>query len=287
MTRFGSGTGRSSTNASGGEDEHREGHISVKDNRRIDPKTGQVRAAPGSVPQPGSAAANPGDPANAGQPITAPPAASEELATARAETAERTADLQRLSAEYANYRKRVERDRLAAGSAGKAAVIAELLGVCDDLDRAGEHGDLVGGFKNVADKFTGVLERAGLSRYGAQGDEFDPNVHEAVQFATSPDVDHPTVTTVLRVGYLFEERVLRPAVVVVTGPEHEAPASGSADAAPGSASGDGAAGFGSPEDPVVVSEAQDVGESGAGESSGGDNPGDDSGEGEEDRVDGD
>jgi len=256
VTTFGSGAGRGSRAPGGREDEHHEGHISVKDNRRIDPKTGQVRAgsASGSIPQPGSAAANPADPANAGQPVTATVTAnSEELAAARAEAAERTADLQRLSAEYANYRKRVERDRLAAGSAGKAAVLAELLGVCDDFDRAEEHGDLVGGFKNVADKFAGALERMGLSRYGAEGDEFDPNMHEAVQFATSPDVDHPTVTTVLRVGYQFDERVLRPAVVVVTGPEHEAePAAAGAPADVG----DGAAEFGSPNDPVVREAAE-------------------------------
>jgi molecular chaperone GrpE len=189
----------------------------VRDKRRIDPETGELR----DLPQPGSAAANPGDPANAGQPVTATvTAASAELAAARQETAERTADLQRITAEYANYRKRVDRDKPLATAAGKAAVVADLLAVLDDLDRAEAHGDLTGGFKTVADKLTGILQRQGLAHYGAVGDEFDPTVHEAVQFATAADVAHPTVTGVLRRGYTFGERVLRPAVVAVTGPEH-------------------------------------------------------------------
>jgi molecular chaperone GrpE len=179
------------------------------------------------LPQPGSAAANPGDPANAGQPVTATVTggsaeSAAELAAARQQAAERTADLQRITAEYANYRKRVERDKQHATVAGKAAVMADLLGVLDDVDRADAHGDLTGAFKTVTDKLVAALQRLGLAHYGAVGDEFDPNLHEAVQFATSPEVDHPTVTAVLRVGYLFDERVLRPAVVGVTGPEHEA-----------------------------------------------------------------
>jgi len=193
-----------------------------RDRRRIDPATGALR----EQPQPGSAAADPGNPANASQPVTATVAgaageSAAELAAARQEAAERTADLQRITAEYANYRKRVERDKQQATAGGKAAVVAELLGVLDDLDRAAAHGDLTGGFKTVADKLIDTLQRLGLSQYGAVGDEFDPTVHEAVQFATSAEVDHPTVTTLLRAGYLFDERVLRPAVVAVTGPEHD------------------------------------------------------------------
>lgn len=210
MTKFGQGDGR------GNGEEHEPTRITVKDNRRIDPATGEVR----DLPQPGSAAADPGDPANAAQPLTVD-SGSVDLDAARSEVAERTADLQRITAEYANYRKRADRDKQAAAVAGKAAVLSELLAVLDDLDRAEEHGDLTGGFKTVADKLTGILERVGLQHYGAPGDEFDPVIHDAVQFTTSAEVDRPTVTTVLRLGYLFEERVLRPAVVVVTGPEHE------------------------------------------------------------------
>lgn len=178
-------------------DEHEPTRITVTDKRRVDPATGEVR----DLPQPGSAAANPGDPANAAQPVTATVLDGEggaELEAARAEAAERTADLQRITAEYANYRKRAERDRLAAGAAGKATVVAEMLAVLDDLDRAEEHGDLTGGFKTVADKLVDILTKQGLTHFGAEGDEFDPNLHEAVQFATSADVDHPTVTMVLR-----------------------------------------------------------------------------------------
>lgn len=254
MTTFGSAGGRGAKRSGGQDEEHHEGRISFKDNRRIDPTTGAVRQPKAGLPEPGSAAADPGNPANAAQPMTATVTpAAEELAAARSEAAERTADLQRITAEYANYRRRAERERLAAAAAGKAMVVGELLAVCDDIDRAAEHGDLTGGFKNVADKFTGILERLGLSHYGAEGDEFDPNVHEAVQFATSAAVQHPTVTTVLRLGYLFEEKVLRPAVVVVTGPEHE-----SAEEEPA-----GAGPLGSPEDPVVVDRPADMNADGA------------------------
>jgi molecular chaperone GrpE len=239
VTKFGQGGGRGNGNGNG--EEHEPTRITVKDKRRIDPATGEVRDAPAGVPQPGSDAANPGDPANATGPVTATVVDSAELDAARAEAAERTADLQRITAEYANYRKRADRDKQAAAAAGKAAVVAELLAVLDDLDRAEEHGDLTGGFKTVADKLTGILQRVGLTHYGAPGDEFDPNIHEAVQFATSAEVDHPTVTTVLRLGYLFEERVLRPAVVVVTGPEHESEGAGDAAASDAGASGAAAA----------------------------------------------
>jgi molecular chaperone GrpE len=172
------------------------------------------------LPDPGSAAADPANPANAAQPVTGRVTTdSEELAAAKLEAAERTTDLQRITAEYANYRKRTDRDRAMATVAGKAAVIAELLSVLDDLDRAEQHGDLAGPFKAVADRLTEALTRQGLIAFGTAGDAFDPTVHEAVQFDTSADVDHPTVTAVFRRGYTLSDRVLRPAVVVVTGPD--------------------------------------------------------------------
>lgn len=240
--------------ARGRGDEHEPTRISVKDNRRIDPKTGEVRASasgpenPGPGPDRGATGApgSPSGPAGDGARGVIPgePEASGTadgaLDAARAEVAERTADLQRMAAEYANYRKRADRDKQAAAVAGKATVVAELLAILDDLDRAEEHGDLTGGFKTVADKLTGTLSRLGLAVYGAEGDEFDPNLHEAVQFGTSADVTQPTVTTVLRRGYLFDERVLRAAVVVVTGPEHEG-TDGAGDSAGGDSAGAGGA----------------------------------------------
>ena len=167
------------------------------------------------------AAADPGDPNNASQPLTVDLSAAE-LDLAKQEAAERTADLQRITAEYANYRKRVDRDRESVITTAKASVIMELLTVLDDLDRARAHGELVGAFGAVAAKLTGALAKLGLKPVGAVGDLFDPAVHEAVQFGTSVEVSEPTVTSVFRSGYTLGEKLVRPAVVVVTGPEHEA-----------------------------------------------------------------
>jgi molecular chaperone GrpE len=118
----------------------------------------------------------------------------------------------------------VDRDRESVVTAAKAGVVLELLTVLDDLDRARTHGDLVGSFGAVADRLTAALTKLGLARLGAVGDHFDPAVHEAVQFETSTEVTEPTVTAVFRSGYTLGEKLVRPAVVVVTGPEHEATA---------------------------------------------------------------
>jgi molecular chaperone GrpE len=139
-----------------------------------------------------------------------------ELDALQAQLDERTGDLQRISAEYSNYRRRVERDRQLVIDTAKAQVVSQLLTVLDDIERAQEHGDLSGAFKAVADKIVAALQAQGLEPFGAIGDGFDPEVHEAVQHGTSPDVDKPTVTAVLRLGYRFGERVLRPAMVAVT-----------------------------------------------------------------------
>lgn len=154
-----------------------------------------------------------------------------------AELAERTADLQRVSAEYANYRRRVDRERDATIAGAKAQIAGELLTVLDDVDRAAAHGDLTGAFKVVADRLTETLQRAGLAAFGAEGDPFDPSVHEAVAQETSPDVPGPTVSTVMRRGYRFGERVLRPAMVAVAdrAPDAPAPAAAPNAAAPNAA----------------------------------------------------
>ena len=130
-----------------------------------------------------------------------------------------TADLQRLQAEYSNYRKRVERDRAVASEIAIAAVLSELLSTLDDIDRAAEHGELTGGFKSVADQLINTTTKLGLEKYGKDGDEFDPQIHEALMHETSADVKVATASKILQPGYKFKERVLRPARVAVTDPE--------------------------------------------------------------------
>jgi molecular chaperone GrpE len=130
-----------------------------------------------------------------------------------------TADLQRLQAEYANYKKRVERDRALARELAIGSVLAEFLSVLDDIDRAESHGELSGGFKAVADQINTVTARIGLEKYGSEGEAFDPNIHEALMHDTSADVVVPTASKILQPGYKFKERILRPARVTVTDPE--------------------------------------------------------------------
>jgi molecular chaperone GrpE len=132
-----------------------------------------------------------------------------------------TADLQRLQAEYANYRKRVERDRLVSSEMATAAVLTELLATLDDIDRASQHGELTGGFKAVADQLASLTNRFGLEKYGTDGDAFDPQIHEALMHDTSADVAVPTASKILQPGYKYKERILRPARVAVTEPEEQ------------------------------------------------------------------
>jgi molecular chaperone GrpE len=138
---------------------------------------------------------------------------SGELSDAEAQLAERTADLQRVTAEYANYRRRTERDRVGIGEAARADVAASLLPIRDDLDLAEQHGDLNGPLKAVADKLDSVLAGLKVETFGAEGDEFDPSKHEAVQDTSSGD--DKAVGTVLRKGYRMGDRVLRTAMVVI------------------------------------------------------------------------
>lgn len=202
--------------------------VVVRDRRRIDPQTGEPRAATeqGQVAESMSGTldeelAKVGEGAAAEEAPEAEDGADAEL---RKQVDELTEDLKRVTAEYANYRRRTERDRESAVNAAKASVAGDLLTVLDDLERADSHGDLTGAFKAVADKLVGSLNNAGLVAFGAEGDEFDPSVHEAVQHTTSTEVSGPTVTTVMRRGYRFGDRVLRPAMVAVTDHEPEAAA---------------------------------------------------------------
>jgi molecular chaperone GrpE len=142
-----------------------------------------------------------------------------ELRSLQATLDERTADLQRLKAEFDNYRKRVERDRALVVEQAMAGVLAHLVPVLDDVDRAREHGELTGGFKSVADSLEASLAKLGLERFGTAGDPFDPMVHEAVTHQHSADVTEPTAVSVMRPGYRFADRLIRPAMVAVAEPE--------------------------------------------------------------------
>jgi molecular chaperone GrpE len=148
-----------------------------------------------------------------------PSALGAELESMRSELDERLKDLQRVSAEYANYRKRVERDRGVVVEQAVGAVLGALLPILDDVDRAREHGDLNGPFAAVAEQLTAALTKFGLNGFGEKGDPFDPTRHEAVTHETSPDVTEPTCVSVMRRGYLLGDRLLRPAMVAVADPE--------------------------------------------------------------------
>jgi molecular chaperone GrpE len=206
------------------EDDEQEERIVVRDRRRIDPNGTTPRGGTDTA-APASAKATeepPAEPSEAGAPEAAAAPDAGEVEKLRTELAERTADLKRVVAEYANYRRRVERDRNVAAEQATGAVLASLLPVLDDLDRAREHGDLVGPFGAVADQLTSVLTKAGLTPYGEAGDPFDPMHHEAVAHSLSPDVTEPTCVMVMRRGYRHGERMLRPAMVAVADPDPDA-----------------------------------------------------------------
>jgi len=232
----------------------------IRDLRRIDPRTGQVRnpgadapgtaargsgkpGRPGSRPEskPGAEAAGPQGPAGSPEaagtgagpapggagPATEPGGPVEaELAT---KLAERTADLQRVSAEYANYRKRVDRDRLVVREQALANVLVALLPVLDDIGRAKEHGELVGGFEKVAQSLESIVTKLGLVAFGNEGEPFDPNVHEAVSLIQSAGVTEPTCIQILQPGYKVGERIVRPARVIVAEPDDAGPDAAAAD----------------------------------------------------------
>ncbi len=130
-----------------------------------------------------------------------------------------TSDLQRLQADFQNYRKRVDKERIESAEVVTGIVLSQLLGALDDIDRAQEHGELTGGFKAVADQLTNTTVKLGLTKFVDTGVAFDPHIHEALMHETSSEVTETQVTKVLRPGYKFKERVLRPAQVIVTDPE--------------------------------------------------------------------
>ena len=205
--------------------------VVIRDKRRIDPTSGAARVP--TEHQPTSAR-----PAQGDQRSTAPEQGEQmsdhdtDMATPVAEEpmdggtddvarqlAERTEDLQRVSAEYANYRRRVDRDRVLVMDQAAERFAGQLFPIVDDIERARDHGDLTGAFKVVADRVLGLLDGLGVTAFGKPGDPFDPSLHEAVLHDTSAEVTEPTATTVLRQGFRRGDRVLRTAMVGVTDPE--------------------------------------------------------------------
>jgi len=229
----------------------------IHDHRRIDPVTGQVRgkhaaskpagttgagrpAGSGSsgTGSSGTGSGSAGGPARAAEAKNEPDEAdtadtaeevlqgivedaapaSQKQSGAEARLAERTADLQRLQAEYANYRKRVDRDRAAVREQAVATVLTGLLPVLDAIDQAREHGELSGGFKSVADSLQSAVGKLGLVAYGEKGDAFDPKIHEALTHTYSPDVTEDTCVEIFQPGYKVGDKILRPARVAVAEP---------------------------------------------------------------------
>jgi molecular chaperone GrpE len=170
----------------------------IRDKRRIDPETGQMRERPET--------AAPASPA-------APQVSSAEL-----ELAERTSDLQRLQAEYLNYKRRVDRERENTRVTAVASTLGALLPVLDDIARAREHEELTGGFKAVAESLERTVAQLGMTSFGEPGDPFDPRIHEALMHSYSEDVDGPVCQAILQVGYQIGDRIVRPARVAVAEP---------------------------------------------------------------------
>jgi molecular chaperone GrpE len=143
---------------------------------------------------------------------------NEEMAKLREQLADRTADLQRIQAEYANYRKRVDRDRTAVRELALANVLTEMLPALDAIGQARQHDELSGGFKSVAESLESAASKLGLVTYGEPGEPFDPKIHEALAHSFSPDVDEVTCAEIFQPGYKVGDRILRPARVLVAEP---------------------------------------------------------------------
>jgi len=206
----------------------------VTDKRRLDPETGKVRDT-----HSGSGAAVQAE-------VVSDVVADEALEVLEAEVvtededveeivegddvhpdttlaADLTRDLQRLQAEYVNYKKRVDRDRELHRDLAVASVVEALLPVLDDIHLARQHGDLEGGpFSAIADKLDGILTKIGVERYGQPGDTFDPNVHEAlmhIEAELAEGTEGTTVVQVLQPGYRMGQRIIRVARVAVADPQ--------------------------------------------------------------------
>jgi molecular chaperone GrpE len=187
----------------------------VRDRRRIDPETYQVRE-PQETAAP--AAAAPETPIPETPPV---PDLEAEVKELQDKLAERTSDLQRLQAEYVNYKRRVDRDRDLARKVTIEGVLKDFLSVLDDVRSAREHEELNGGFKAVAEEIERVTSKYGLESFGEAGDPFNPHIHEALLHAHADGIDGPTCVEILQPGYRIGDRILRPARVAVAEPEPE------------------------------------------------------------------
>lgn len=199
--------------------EEPEPRLHIRDNRRIDPETYEVRE-----PQETAAPAARDVTTDAQASAEAEQASADQarIAELTASLAERTADLQRLQAEYVNYKRRVDRDRDLSRKVTIEGVIKDFLSVLDDVRSAREHEELTGGFKAVAEEIERVTAKYGLETFGEAGDPFDPHIHEALLHAHAEDIDGPTCVEILQPGYRIGNRILRPARVAVAEPEPEA-----------------------------------------------------------------
>jgi molecular chaperone GrpE len=182
------------TNASELNEESSEG-VKISDKRRIDPQTGQPRDESAAEQNSGETNSETSD-----------------------KVSELTADLQRITAEYANYRKRVDRDRELIRDMSTSVALEQLIPILDDISRAREHGDLTGTFSTVADALSTVTKRLGLVEFGKVDEDFDPSIHEALSTMEDESVQSQKVGTVAQVGYKVGERILRPARVIVKQP---------------------------------------------------------------------
>ena len=176
--------------------------VKITDKRKLDPETGAPRSPSGEQESP----------------VLEQEVANDSVVELDP-VAELTADLQRLQAEFANYRKRVERDRETTRDLVVSNTLAELLPVIDDIGRARTHGELEGAFKSVGEALESTVTRLGLKPFGAPGDEFDPTKHEAISHEYSADVSTSTCMNVFQPGYEFNGKIIRAAIVSVADPE--------------------------------------------------------------------
>lgn len=184
---------------------------------KSDVPSGTTDSSEAAESKAGSPSSKEGEPAPAGDQSDV--AVTAQLDQARSALAERTADLQRVQAEFQNYRRRVERDRITVKEIAVANLLSELLPVLDDIGRAREHGELLGGFKSVAESLETVVAKMGLQQFGKEGESFDPTIHEALMHSYAPEITETTCVAILQPGYRIGERTIRPARVAVAEPQ--------------------------------------------------------------------